>query len=307
MHPSLISRESLESTMHLDAKKRSAATVLGLTVLFAATLITTVQVGAGHDPVHRQHSNGAAGLTYAILVLSILGIHEFGHFVAARWRRTAVSFPVFLPSPYGLGTFGAFVRLKTPVWDRSDSFDIGAAGPIAGLLVAVPLMLYSLWDSSPTFSLVHPHSLGIRSSLFLTFLYKLVKGGPIPVEIGISDTGFAAWIGIFVSALNLLPVGPLDGGRISAALLGAKKAASFQFVTVALGFLLALFVWSGLLTWAVLLLIFSLLPPQGTLDEFVVPSAGRYWLGIGLFVFALLVLVPAPGGARLVMIRCPYM
>lgn len=293
--------------MNTEATKRSVLSVLGVVLLFAATLLTTVHVGAVHDPVHRLHSSGIAGLTYALVLLSILGIHELGHFFVARWRRTASSFPVFIPSPFGLGTFGAFVRLKTPVWDRSDSFDIGVAGPLAGVIVAVPLMLYSLWESSATFSLIHPHAITIRSSLLLTVLYELVKGGPIPNEIGISDTGFASWIGIFVSALNLLPVGPLDGGRISAALFGCKRTVTIQFVTVGLGFLLALFVWSGLFMWAALLLVFAFLPPQETLDEFTAPSAGRYWGGFVLFIFALLVLLPAPGGARLAMIRCPYM
>lgn len=293
--------------MDAATTNRSFRKILGVASLFAATVVTTVHVGAIHDPVHRMHSRGVPGLTYALVLLSILGIHELGHFFAARWRRTAVSFPVFIPSPLGLGTFGAFVRLKTPVWDRSDSFDIGIAGPVAGLIVAVPLMLYSLSESTATFSLVHPHAITIRSSLFLTFLYQLVKGGPVPVEIGISDTGFASWIGIFVSALNLLPVGPLDGGRISAALFGCKRTIAIQFVTVGLGFLLALFVWSGLFIWAALLLVFAFLPQQETLDEFTAPNARRYVLGFLLFIFALLVLLPAPGGARLAMIRCPYM
>ncbi|HJT69347.1 MAG TPA: site-2 protease family protein [Terriglobales bacterium] len=287
--------------------RRSVLTILGVILLFAATIVTTVHVGAVHDPVHKLHSRGVAGLTYALVLLSILGIHELGHFFTARWRRTVSSFPVFIPSPLGLGTFGAFVRLKTPVWDRSDSFDIGIAGPIAGLIVAGPLMLYSLWESSPTFSLVHPHALTLRSSLLLTFLFELVKGGPIPVEIGISDTGFASWIGIFVSALNLLPVSPLDGGRISAALFGCKRTGAIQFLTVGVSFVLALFVWSGLFMWAALLLIFAFLPQQETLEEFTAPSVGRYVAGFLLFIFALLVLIPAPGGARLAMIRCPYM
>ena len=294
-------------TMNTKAPKRSVLTILGVTALFVATLLTTVHVGAMHDPVHRLHSKGVAGLTYAMLLLCILGVHELGHFFVARWRRTTASFPVFIPSPFGLGTFGAFVRMKTPVWDRSDSFDIGIAGPIAGLIVAVPLMLYSLWESSATFSLVHPHVLTIRSSLLLTALYKVMKGGPVPLEIGISDTGFASWIGIFVSALNLLPVGPLDGGRISAALFGCKRTVAIQFVTVGLAFVLALFVWSGLFLWAALLLVFAFLRQPETLDEFTAPSAGRYWGGFMLFIFALLVLLPAPGGVRLAMILCPYM
>lgn len=293
--------------MNSKAPKASILVILGVATLFAATLITTVHVGAMHDPVHRLHSRGVAGLTYALLLLAILGVHELGHFFIARWRRTAASFPVFIPSPFGLGTFGAFVRLKTPVWDRNDSFDIGIAGPVAGLMLAVPLMLYSLWESSATFSLVHPHMLTVRSSLLLTALYKVMKGGPVPLEIGISDTGFASWIGIFVSALNLLPVGPLDGGRISAALFGGKRTVTIQVVTVGLSLVLALFVWFGLFLWAALLLVFAFFKQGETLDEFTAPSAGRYWGGFVLFIFALLVLIPAPGGARLAMIRCPYM
>lgn len=293
--------------MTSKAPKASILVILGVATLFAATLITTVHVGAMHDPVHRLHSRGVAGLTYALLLLGILGVHELGHFFVARWRRTTASFPVFIPSPFGLGTFGAFVRLKTPVWDRSDSFDIGIAGPVAGLIVAVPLMLYGVWESSATFSLEHPHALTVRSSLLLTGLYKLAKGGPVPVEIGISDTGFASWIGIFVSALNLLPVGPLDGGRISAALFGAKRTSTIQFVTAGLSLVLALFVWYGLLLWAALLLLFAFFKQPETLDEFTAPSAGRYWGGFLLFIFALLVLIPAPGGARVGMLRCPYM
>jgi len=240
--------------------------------------------------------------------LSILGIHELGHFAAARWRRIAAGLPIFIPFPMGLGTFGAFVRLKAPVWDRNDSFDIGAAGPVAGLLVAIPLMLYSLQASIPTFSPAYPHAMTIRSSLLLSLLYKLVKGGSIPAGmVGISDLGFASWIGIYVSALNLLPVGPLDGGRIAAALFGAKKTAPIEFLTVGLGVLLAVFVWSGLFLWAGLLLVFALLRSPETLDEFTAPGAGRYLLGTLLFIFALLALLPMPGGIRLATISCPYM
>lgn len=287
--------------------KMSRSRFLAL-LLLGASVVTTVHVGAIHDPVHALHSKGVAGLTYAIILLGLLGIHELGHFAAARWRRIAASLPIFIPWPMGLGTFGAFVRLKAPVWDRSDSFDIAAAGPIAGLVVAIPLTLYSLADSQPNLSLAYPHSIAVRSSLLLSMLYKLAKGGPVPEGmIGVSDLGFAAWIVIFVSALNLLPVGPLDGGRISAALLGAKKTRPIGFATVAAVCVIAIFVWSGLLFWAALLLIFAFSPPLETLDEFTAPRAGRYFLGWSLYIFAVLVLLPAPGGVRVATFTCPYM
>lgn len=276
--------------------------------LLVLSVLTTIRVGALHDPVHKLHSNGVAGLTYALILLGILAVHELGHFSAARWRRMAPGIPLFIPSPFGLGTFGAFVQLKTPIWDRNDSFDIGAAGPIAGLAVAIPLMLYSIHQASASISPAFPHGLMVRSSLLLSLIFKAIHGGPLPTDmVGISDLGFASWIGIFVSALNLLPVGPLDGGRIINALRGCRKAAPVQFITVGLSALAAVFVWSGLFLWTALLLFLALLPPSETLEEFTAPTSGRQILGYVLFLFALLVLIPAPGGVRLATFTCPYM
>jgi membrane-associated protease RseP (regulator of RpoE activity) len=159
-----------------------------------------------------------SGAPFALTLLAILGVHEFGHYFTARYYGAAVSLPYFIPAPVLFGTFGAIIRMRSPARDRNSLFDIAAAGPLAGLLVAVPALLLGLaW--SRVVPAEHAGFGGFGYSL-LTRLFVYWRFGDLPPGSAVltHPIADAAWVGCFVTALNLFPVGQLDGGRIAYAL-----------------------------------------------------------------------------------------
>lgn len=188
-------------------------------VLFALTCVSTTFVGA-------LSSGGGwrAGLPYSIPLMSILLAHELGHYIAARIHRVPASPPYFVPMPLPpLGTMGAVILMRNRIQGRNALFDIGAAGPLAGLAVAIPVLIYGIAQSP-----VQPEPHGVaylmegRSLLYLGLLYAIK--GPIPAgqDIMLSPTAFAGWAGLLVTMLNLIPSVQLDGGHVAYALLGDR-------------------------------------------------------------------------------------
>jgi membrane-associated protease RseP (regulator of RpoE activity) len=171
------------------------------------------------------------GWAYSATILAILGCHELGHYVACRYYDVDASLPFFLPIPITLtGTLGAFIRIREPIPYKRWLFDIGIAGPIAGFLVAVPALFIGI-------SLSHVAPLRAEDGLFLgePLLLKFASWifwGSIPdtQTLVLHPVGFAAWFGLLATALNLFPVGQLDGGHISYAVLGRRST----YVTVAM-------------------------------------------------------------------------
>src|SRR6202030_1767126 len=166
------------------------------------------------------------GLWYSATILAILGCHEMGHYLACRYYDVDASLPFFLPAPLLLtGTFGAFIRIREPIPTKRMLFDIGIAGPIAGFVVAVPALFIGLWMSRlvqlpPDFSGV---SLG--EPLLFKLASQLVWGTTADtVSLNLHPIGFAAWFGLLATALNLFPIGQLDGGHISYAVLGRRSS-----------------------------------------------------------------------------------
>ncbi|MGE0546724.1 MAG: site-2 protease family protein [Kofleriaceae bacterium] len=163
------------------------------------------------------------GLAFAGTLMTILVCHELGHYLMARRRRVAVSLPYFIPLPPGvtLGTLGAVIRMDRPIEDRNALFDVGAAGPIAGLVVAIPLLLVglSMSDVVPQ----NPDAMLEGNSLLYIGLKYIVTGHYLPshgVDIVLHPMAFAAWVGLLVTAINLMPIGQLDGGHVAKAVLG---------------------------------------------------------------------------------------
>lgn len=160
------------------------------------------------------------GAPYAAGVMLILGVHEMGHYIACRYYRIDASLPFFLPAPHLFGTFGAVIRIRAPITNRRALFDIGVAGPLAGFVVAVPVLLIGL---SRSVMIREPPAAG---ELMLTtpLLVNLLLPGYFPAEPGSSvrlDPVFmAAWLGLFATALNLLPIAQLDGGHMLYAIAG---------------------------------------------------------------------------------------
>jgi Zn-dependent protease len=255
-------------------------------LLFALTVVSTTFVGGltatGFDL--------GLGLAFSGALMTILLSHEMGHYLVARRFGVAVSYPFFIPMPiFLLGTMGAFISIKEPLPNRKTLLAIGIAGPLAGLVVTIPLLLLGL-----NLSEVQPIPSGEGyftegNSLLYALAKYLVFGQWLPsngVDVFIHPVALAGWAGVLLTGLNLLPAGQLDGGHIAVALLGPRIA---QWLTIAIAGLMVVlgFQWNGWFLWAIIIALFGL---QRTplLDE-VTPLRGTWRLLalLGLLVFAI--------------------
>jgi membrane-associated protease RseP (regulator of RpoE activity) len=284
-------------------------------ILFLATVLSTLYVGASYGAEPGTPFNLLNGWPFATALLGILATHEFGHYFAARIHRVAVTLPYFIPLPFGLGTLGAFIQLREQVPDRRKLFDIGVAGPIAGLVVALPLLFWGLASSPVEVPQIGPDSVLIVEGNSLLYYYAkiLVFGKSLPnaltgEDVLLSPVAFAAWIGLLVTALNLLPLGQLDGGHTVFALFG-ERARGINIGAMVLMALLAIAAlppvqaifpaltnvgWFG---WFVWLLLINILggpyhPPP--LDNVTELDAKRKWIGYAVILIFVLTFVPTP-------------
>ncbi len=287
------------------------------TSLFVATFFTTTLAGVlwvNKNPF--ELLNFHYGLPYSLSILSILAAHEFGHYFAALYHRVNVTLPFFIPVPFldinPFGTMGAVIRMKSPLQSKQSLFDIGIAGPLAGLVVTLLIFTYGLitlpgpeyiQSIHPDFVPNNPNpesGFAFGNSLFVWGVLSLVgQAHFVPPMTEIYHYPFlaAGWFGLFVTALNMIPVGQLDGGHILYAMVGSKIQTKIAWVFFVL---LALFGLSGLvpffggdlqwgtlgwLFWAVILFFIIKLqhPP---VDDLRPLSTNRLILGwITFFVF----------------------
>jgi hypothetical protein len=263
-------------------------------LLFLATCVSTVWAGSGTLNPLADAERLWQGISFAGALLSILGTHEFGHYFAGRYYGAAVSLPYFIPAPppFIFGTLGAIIRMKSPARDRNSLFDIAVAGPLVGLAVAVPALILGLsWSRiivvpSGSGGVLFGDSLLMRLFVYLTF-------GTIPegADVLIHPVGLAGWVGLFVTALNLFPVGQLDGGRIAYALFGAhhRKVSVATFLALlALGAVTESLNW---VVWAALLFFLIGFHHSPPLDDLTPLSPGRRLLGL-VCLFLLVALIP---------------
>ncbi|MEO8513496.1 MAG: site-2 protease family protein [Ignavibacteria bacterium] len=219
-------------------------------VLFILTCISTTMAGVfwlGKDPY--EISNLHLGITYAFLVILFLTFHEFGHYFAAKYHKIDVTLPFYIPIPspdlFPFGTMGAVIRIRDQIKTRKALFDIGIAGPIAGFIIATGCMVYGLM-TLPTINFlysIHPEFLSTGISpggltFSNTLIYTILKSiVPIPKDAFLPPMNemyhypflCAGWFGFFVTSLNLIPIGQLDGGHITYALLGNKHKIVARF------------------------------------------------------------------------------
>ena len=278
-------------------------------VLLLLTIVTTTMVGATHYASFYLNFSQAplpfsswvfylSGLWYSVSILAILGAHEFGHYYACRYYRVDASIPYFLPAPLPLtGTLGAFIRIRQPIPGKRELFDIGIAGPIAGFLVAVPVLFLGMSLSRVT---ELPSDTRGFVELGEPLLFKAVSWlfwgtPPDGYSINMHPMAFAAWFGLLATALNLFPIGQLDGGHISYAVLGRKSTVVTLTTVACLGALTFLstswFVWTVLTV--VMLLAFGPRHPR-TLDEEVPLDRTRLWLAALAVVMFILCFTPTP-------------
>ncbi|MCW5796984.1 MAG: site-2 protease family protein [Nitrospira sp.] len=186
------------------------------------------------------------GIPFAATLLGILVTHELGHYVLSRLHGVPTSLPLFVPGlPHFVGTFGAIIRMRAPLTDRRALFDIGVAGPIAGFVVAVIALVIGL-RLSTVVPIQGNYGMHLGEPLLLQFASWVVIGPLSPTaDVILHPVGFAAWFGLFITALNLLPIGQLDGGHVAYALLGERQ----RSVAVALVPILMVFGWIGWKGW----------------------------------------------------------
>ena len=234
-------------------------------VLFIATIFSTLFVGASYAAeTPEQIWQIWRGWPFATSILLILGAHELGHYFAARHHKVPVTLPYFLPMPLSLfGTLGAFIRLQGPVSNRRALFDVGAAGPLAGLFFALPILFYGLATSfvGPVMpgGVFEGNSILYALAKFAVFGRLLPGGG---VDVHLNQVAWAGWVGLFVTGLNLIPVGQLDGGHVAYALFGKRARLLFWPAIVGLGLIVFYSYLQGAFTptwilWIFLLMMFG--------------------------------------------------
>lgn len=300
--------------------------------LFLLTCMTTTWAGIlnvhpelGWLDIGRMLPLITDGLSYSLSIMGILLAHEMGHFLLARWHGVPATLPYFLPIPLPpVGTMGAIIKMQGRIRNRNALADIGAAGPLSGLLVAIPILAYGVHLSS-----VQPQGPGFlegNSVLYLTLKY-LVKGAILPgggQDVFLHPMAWAGWVGLLVTMINLMPIGQLDGGHIAFAYFGnqyhrvsallhrglpglAIVASGYAIydlnhkVPWAIAFRLG---WVAGLSWIIWWFMLKLLkrlsggqyhPPIG--DDPLSP--GRRWLCVMMIVIFFLILVPIPMRATL--------
>src|SRR5579862_9673988 len=289
-------------------QRRSLAIAVSL---FLLTVISTLAVGAqfassyaaGQSPDFEEFFSTyanllshpqllLAGVPFAFTLIGILLAHELGHFFACRYYGISASYPYFLPAPTLIGTLGAFIRIRSPIYNRKALFDVGLAGPVVGFLFAVPALAIAIvYSRSVPNSDLHA-SIVFGQPLVMRLLIALLRPEVAPGNLLLHPVGRAAWVGLFATALNLLPGGQLDGGHI----LYSVASKHHKKITLGVALLLVplgVFFWNGWILWAVLLLAIGFRHPP-LLNRWEKLDRPRLaWAGIAALIF-LLCFMPMP-------------
>ena len=281
-----------EARWYLLEKKREKVWIN--VVLFVITFLSTLVAGVLQMNINPLDEPGriGEGLPFALPLMVILLSHELGHYIVSKNAKMEVSLPYFLPAPSIIGTFGAFIKMRSPIISRRSLLDIGAAGPLIGFMIAVPFIIIGFRLSEVRVSESLPQ-LSLGTSLLLEFMTKLVIGNiPDNYDIIIHPIAFAGWIGLFVTSINLLPVGQLDGGHIAYALFG-KRHKTLSIVTIGFLTIFGFFTWPGWFIWAVLLIIMGLRHPP-PMDDWTPLDNRRKVIGFLCLVIFVITFIPVP-------------
>ena len=249
-------------------------------VLFILTLLSTWLTG---------------GPGYSISIMLILLGHELGHYFMSRRNGMKATLPFFLPFPFSpFGTLGAVIRMKSTIPSRRALFDTGAAGPLTSLCLSIPAIVIGLRLSEVgPVSQIREGTIRLADPLLFAFIQKLVLGRvPENYDVILHPIGYAGWVGLFVTALNLLPIGQLDGGHIAYALFGRRSRTIF-FVTIAIMAFITVFYNPGWFLLLLLLIIFGFRHPA-PLDDQIPLDTKRKVIGGVAFLAFFLSFTPAP-------------
>jgi membrane-associated protease RseP (regulator of RpoE activity) len=280
-------------------------------LLFALTLATTTLVGAvlthsfqTNRPLELdQYLNVFAtlqarplllvdGLAFSLTLMTILLAHELGHYFACRYYGIDASLPYFLPFPSPIGTLGAFIRIRSPIYTRQALFDVGIAGPLAGFVLLVPALVIGIGESKVIPGIAERGDLIFGVPAIQRFFEWIVFPGVPSADILLHPIARAAWVGTLATALNLLPIGQLDGGHILYAFTGRKHkllSRIFVIALVPLAYFGHSITW---LFWAALLFFFALRHP--VIYDITKLDKNRVTLGLAALAILLLTFTLAP-------------
>ena len=292
-----------QSAKSSNTKLTRPGLALGLLIL---TVATTTFVGveiANANNVESLRTNPGillSGLPYAIALMTILGIHELGHYLTARYYKIRATLPYFIPFPEFLGTFGAFIQMRSPVPNRKALFDVSIAGPLAGFAVTLPILIWGLAHSTivslpeKAEQVLNPNALNPNYSLLLALLSKLTLGIELSNDRGLDlhPVAVAGLIGAIATALNLIPVGQLDGGHIIHAMFGQRNGIAIGQISRFLLLGLAL-LQPGFGLWAIILF-FMPIADEPALNDISELDNKRDILGILAMALLVIIILPVP-------------
>lgn len=297
--------QSADGASPPDKRKATVARPFLAIGLFLATFFTTTLawLDLEKNAVPLSPATLVRGLPYAFTLMAILGIHELGHYLAARRYKIQATLPYFIPvipiPLFPFGTFGAFIQIRSPIPNRRALFDVGIAGPLSGFVVALPLLLWGLRHSEVVrlpekLEAFNFQALNPNFSLLLALLSKLTLGSALTTGSGIHlhPVAVASCLGIVVTAFNLMPVGQLDGGHIVHAMFGQRAGTAIGQISRLLLLGLSL-VQPHLLVWAILLFLMPATDEPALNDVTELDNRRDLWgiLALGLL---LLIILPMP-------------
>ena len=291
------------------AAPRSRITFAVAAVLFLLTVVSTLAVGSQFA---RDYALGVApftndftpwrsfasarvllmGLPFSFTLMSILLAHELGHFFACRYYGIAASYPYFIPFPTIFGTMGAFIRIRSPILNRKALFDVGISGPVVGFIFAVPALALAILYSKVAPGADANADYLFGAPLLMKALTHLLRPGISSSALLLAPIGRAAWVGLFSTGLNLMPIGQLDGGHILFS-LSSENHRRISLFAVLLLVPMGRFFWPGWYVWAVLSLMFGFRHPV-LLDRWEPIDAKRRVWALAALVIFILCFMPAP-------------
>ncbi len=268
-------------------------------ILFLLTIFTTLFAGAIMEgaQIYSNPLEIFKGVPFSFTLLFILGTHEFGHYYYAQKHKVDATLPYFIPAPpflFLIGTFGAFIKIKSPIYRKDALLQIGAAGPIAGFIIAVPALVVGLLLSDVIEKNDIQGAIILGDSILMKILTFITHPGLLESQdIMLHPVAFAGWIGLLVTMLNLLPIGQLDGGHIAYAMLGEK-----QDIIGKLAFIMLIplsFFSINWLIWGILLLLLMRSVKHPPIQDIHVPLSYKdKQIGYACLVIFILCFIPAP-------------
>ncbi len=262
-------------------------------LLLAITFFTTLAAGALQQGINPfiPIANILKGLPFSLSIMIILGSHELGHYFMAKKNKVDTTLPYFIPGPTIIGTFGAVIKIKSPIRDKNSLVEIGAAGPIVGFIFATAAMLIGL-SLSTIITPTGKEGIMLGNSILIKFLTNLFFSDlPETKDVLFHPIAFAGWLGYLVTAINLLPVGQLDGGHILYALFGERHRIIGYIIFGSVILLIPL--WPGWAIWAIFFLVIRFKHPP-PLDSLSPLSLRHKIIGIIALIIFILTFIPVP-------------